>query len=111
MKLSVQKDIQSIKRLILEQFSEYNIVHQGQISEEVVFLVIEKYFIRNSSRASLSIVMYQEDDFETILEAVGSGGGTGWLFKFDWGAKESFEHKIISILEDHQIHFKEISTD
>ena len=98
MRLSVQKDIQSIKRLILEQFSEYNIVHQGQISEEVVFLVIEKYFIRNSSRASLSIVMYQEDDFETILEAVGSGGGTGWLFKFDWGAKESFEHKIISIL-------------
>jgi hypothetical protein len=73
--------------------------------------VIEKYFIRNSSRASLSIVMYQEDDFETILEAVGSGGGTGWLFKFDWGAKESFEHKIISILEDHQIHFKEISRD
>jgi hypothetical protein len=111
MRLSVQKDIQSIKRLILEQFSEYNIVHQGQISEEVVFLVIEKYFIRNSSRASLSIVMYQEDDFETILEAVGSGGGTGWLFKFDWGAKESFEHKIISILEDHQIHFKEISRD
>jgi hypothetical protein len=110
MRLSVQKDIQSIKRLILEQFSEYNIVHQGQISEEVVFLVIEKYFIRNSSRASLSIVMYQEDDFETILEAIGSGGGTGWVFRFDWGAKESFEQKIIRIFDQHQISYKEIST-
>jgi hypothetical protein len=55
--------------------------------------------------------MYQEDDFETIIEAVGSGGGTGWLFKFDWGAKESFEQKIISILKEHQIYFKEISTE
>ena len=111
MRLSVQKDIQTLKGLIVNQFSEYNIIHQGQISEEVVFLVIEKYFIRNSSRASLSIVMYQEDDFETIIEAVGSGGGTGWLFKFDWGAKESFEQKIISILKEHQIYFKEISTE
>lgn len=110
MRLSVQKDIQTLKRLIVEQFSDYNIVHQGQISEEVVFLVIEKFFIRNSSRASLSIVMYQEDDFETIVEAIGSGGGAGWLFKFDWGAKESFEKRIIKILEQHQISFTEIAS-
>lgn len=110
MRLVVQKDIQTLKRVIVEKFSDYNIVHQGQISEEVVFLVIEKYFIRNSSRASLSIVMYQEDDFETTIEAVGSGGGTGWLFKFDWGAKESFESRIIKILEQHQISFKEVDS-
>ncbi len=111
MRLSVQKDIRSLKRLILNHFSDYNIVHDGQISEEVHFLIIEKYFIRNSSRASLSVVLYQAEDFETIIEAVGSGGGTGWLFKFDWGAKESFEQKIIKILQENQIHFKEISTE
>lgn len=110
MRLSVQKDIQTLKGLIVNQFSEYNMIHQGQISEEVVFLVIEKYFIRNSSRASLSIIMYQKDDFETIIEAVGSGGGTGWLFKFDWGAKESFEHKIIDILDQYHISYKEIAS-
>ncbi|MEC9484962.1 MAG: DUF6054 family protein [Candidatus Izemoplasma sp.] len=78
------------------------------MDEDTRFIVVEKFFLRNSSRASLSIVISAIDEFSCKLEAVGSGGGQGMIFKFDWGAKESFENAIPRILSQNNISFNEL---
>ena len=67
---------------------------------EAIMLVFEKYFMRNSSRASLSVMI---DDLKgyTTVHAVGSGGGQMTLFKFDWGASENFENLVEQALRSY----------
>jgi hypothetical protein len=95
MKIQAQDNISKIHRIITNYYDDYNIIHNRQVKKDVYFIVVEKFFFRNSSRASLSIVLtLSNDEQSTIIEAVGSGGGQGMIFKFDWGAKESFEAAI-----------------
>lgn len=107
MRLKVDKDIETLRRIIIDYYSDYNIITDSKVNQDTYFIVVEKFFLRNSSRASLSIVIAKDDFEEVVIEAVGSGGGNGWLFKFDWGAKESFEYAIIKILKEHSITFTE----
>ena len=77
----------------------------GNISPEgrqAVMLGFEKYFMRNSSRASLS-VMVENLSGPTRVCALGSGGGQNALFKFDWGASGDFEGLIWSALQGHMV--------
>lgn len=104
MTIKTKKDIRSLHALIRTYYDAYNIIHDSKIDESTYFMVVEKFFFRNSSRASLSIVI-KEDDFDTTIEAVGSGGGQGILFKFDWGAKDSFERAIVKILDNEGIRY------
>ena len=67
----------------------------GPDGRAVVFLVFEKYFMRTSSRASLSVVIENITGITNVC-FVGSGGGQNALFGFDWGAGGSFE----SLVED-----------
>jgi hypothetical protein len=108
MKLHVEKDLETVRRIITSYYDEYNIINNSKVSEDTYFIVVEKFFFRNSSRASLSIVMVGIDEFSTRIEAVGSGGGQGMIFKFDWGAKESFENAIPRILTQEGISFKTV---
>ena len=105
MTLKTRKDIHTLHTLIRTYYDAYNIIHDSKIDESTYFLVVEKFFFRNSSRASLSIVIKGMDEFTSRIEAVGSGGGQGMIFKFDWGAKESFERAIPKILEREGIAF------
>ncbi|MFP4287398.1 MAG: DUF6054 family protein [Candidatus Izemoplasmataceae bacterium] len=109
MKLVVNKDLQTLRNIITSYYDSYNIINNSKVLEDTVFIVVEKFFFRNSSRASLSIVMVAIDEFSTRIEAVGSGGGQGMIFKFDWGAKEAFEHAIPKILTQEGITFKEVT--
>ena len=62
-----------------------------------LLLVFEKYYMRSSNRASLSIMLTQ--DGETIyVDAISAGGGQGALFRFSWGAEESFVGIVPQIL-------------
>lgn len=65
-----------------------------------VTLVFEQYFMRNSSRASLTVTI---DNLvgETRVHTVGSGGGKGTFFGFDWGAGEDFESSVNEALRDY----------
>jgi hypothetical protein len=108
MKLIIQKDYKTVHRLITNYYDDYNTINNSQVDEDTYFLVCEKYFFRNGSRASLSIVISQIDTYSCKLEAVGSGGGQGMFFKFDWGAKGSFERDITMLLEQKDIKFKEV---
>ncbi len=108
MKLKVKGTASNIRNIITDYFSDYNIINNSQVTNDTYFLVVEKYFIRNSSRASLSIVISESEFGDTMVEAIGSGGGQGWLFKFDWGAAGSFENKIKTILDQHHISYQTI---
>ncbi|MFW5865096.1 MAG: DUF6054 family protein, partial [Candidatus Izemoplasmataceae bacterium] len=74
MKLVVNKDLQTLRNIITSYYDSYNIINNSKVLEDTVFIVVEKFFFRNSSRASLSIVMVAIDEFSTRIEAVGSGG-------------------------------------
>ena len=59
----------------------------------VCLLIYEKYYMRNSSRATLTVLI-SEKDGEVTVDAVASGAGSGSLFNFDWGAAEDFEDTV-----------------
>ncbi len=67
----------------------------GEMS--VTMLVFEKYYMRASNRASLSVLICG-DDRQTTVDAVGAGGGQGALFSFSWGAEEDFVDSLREIL-------------
>lgn len=66
----------------------------------VVLLVFEKYYYRASNRASLSILVTGCNGSVTV-DAIGSGGGQGALFRFSWGAEENFVNTVSDILRQH----------
>jgi hypothetical protein len=67
---------------------------------ELVVMVFEKYYMRNSSRASLTVTL-DNISGDTHVHAVGSGGGQGAIFKFDWGAASDFTYEVERILKDY----------
>lgn len=62
-------------------------------------MVFDKYFMRNSSRASLTVSVIGSGE-EVYVDAVGSGGGQGALFNFAWGAEEDFVGVVGDILNE-----------
>ena len=105
MKLVVQKDIATLKSILTKHYQSYDTIYNGMINSDTYLMIVEKFFFRNSSRASLTIVIAKDDFDQVVMETVGSGGGQGWLFKFDWGAKESFEKDIPLLLDRNNIFY------
>lgn len=61
----------------------------GKIAtDDMIFYVYEKYFMRSSNFASLSVVIRQENQF-VMVYAIASAGGSG-IFNISWGANEDF---------------------
>lgn len=67
---------------------------------EVIVLIFDKYFMRNSSRASLSVVLENLDQY-TRVGYLGSGGGQGALFNFDWGTADDFASVVAQALQPY----------
>lgn len=66
---------------------------------EMRAMVFEKYFMRASNRASLTVVVSGDD--ETIfVDAIGAGGGQGPVFRMSWGAEEDFVAIVSDALRD-----------
>ena len=55
----------------------------------IITKIYEKYYMRNSSRASLTVQLV---GYRGRIRAflAGSGGGNGTFFGFSWGAEENF---------------------
>lgn len=68
----------------------------------IIMLVFEKYFMRNSSRASLSVII-ENISGKTVVYSVGSGGGQGAIFGFDWGAADSFSSLVDEALRNYVV--------
>ena len=51
--------------------------------------LFEKYYMRSSNRATLTVLATDFDGVTHVHLAAG-GGGQGAIFRFDWGASRSF---------------------
>jgi hypothetical protein len=67
---------------------------------EVHVIVLEKYYMRSSNRASLSVTI-DNFDGQTKVHAVASGGSEGVFMRFDWGAGKNFANSVESALESY----------
>ncbi|KAA0948476.1 hypothetical protein FQ087_15810 [Sporosarcina sp. ANT_H38] len=65
--------------------------------QEVHVIVLEKYYMRSSNRASLTVTT---DNFggQTKVHAVASGSSEGVFMRFDWGAGKDFANSVESAL-------------
>jgi hypothetical protein len=70
--------------------------------QEVHVVVLEKYYMRSSNRASLTVTT---DNLEgqTKVHAVASGGSQGMLMRFDWGAGNNFANSVESALGSYLV--------
>lgn len=75
-------------------------VHRKAGEAGLYVMVFEKYYWRASNRASLTVVVSGSGD-AVFVDAIGSGGGQGPLFKFSWGSEESFVGVVARILRAH----------
>lgn len=95
-------------------FKIRNIIEGGSITGELldeyvvpfssgrsIVQVYEKHYYRAGNRLTLTVVLSEADD-GTRIHLIGGGGGEG-LFRFDWGASESFESSVLYGLEKHRI--------
>ena len=64
---------------------------------KAILLVFDKYYMRTDNRTSLS-VMVSGGGGVVNVDAAGSGGGQGALFRFNWGAEEDFVDVVRDIL-------------
>ncbi|MHA6251786.1 DUF6054 family protein [Oceanobacillus sp. CAU 1775] len=74
-----------------------NLVDESDFTIEetkIAVRVYDKYFMRNSSRASLSLTIVGNSD-EIYISAIGAGGGHGAIFNFSLGA----ESDMVAIVE------------
>ena len=73
----------------------------GELVDHYVVAVYEKHYYRAGNRLTLTVVL---DDFtgRTRVHCIGGGGGEG-LFRFDWGAAESFEGVVHDALSHYRL--------
>lgn len=64
----------------------------------VTLMVFEKYYMRSSNRASLSVLITQIGN-SILVDAIASGGGQGAVFKFSWGVEDDFLNPVIDALK------------
>ena len=94
--LSVQDAAARVKDEVLGGSVTGELLDFHQVSSnspECVVMVFEKYYMRVSNRLTLSVTVDDALGF-TRVHAVGGGGGEGALFRFDWGAAESFTSSV-----------------
>lgn len=103
-RISTAQAAQTVEDEILRGSLSAKLVDRYAVSDggkSLVVMVFEKYYMRNSSRASLTVTI---DDLGgvTRVHAVGSGGGQGAIFGFDWGAASSFASYVSDALEKYR---------
>ena len=77
------------------------LIDRYQISDgdkTCIVLVFEKHYYRAGNRLTLTVTL---DNLSSVtrVHLVGGGGGEG-LFRFDWGAAESFEQCVVDALRN-----------
>lgn len=72
-------------------------IHRTVGDSEFYVMVFEKYYWRASNRASLTVAISGAGE-SVYVDAIGSGGGQGPIFKMSWGAEESFVDTVRKIL-------------
>ncbi len=87
-----------LDKAILDSGMSMNLVDENTYTSgdmQVLVRVYDKYFIRTSSRASLSLTIV-DDGNSIYVSAIGAGGGKGVVFNYSWGA----EDELVGIVSD-----------
>ncbi len=72
--------------------------------KEVVVRLFERYYMRSSNRATLTLVADNLDgDGTTRVRLSAGGGGSSLFWRFDWGAGESFAQEAAGALKAYQV--------
>lgn len=82
-----------------ELIDEY--INDNPNGKEVIVQVYEKHYYRAGNRLTLTVVIDNIDE-HTHIHVTGGGGGQG-LFRFDWGASDSFEDCAYNALSSYVI--------
>jgi hypothetical protein len=103
-----EKQVQGDFRQIVTQINEdilqsgmsVNLVDESNYENETIRMAVrvyDKYFMRNSSRASLSVTIVDSGS-EIFISAIGAGGGTGGIFNFSLGAERELAEVVADSL-------------
>jgi hypothetical protein len=83
---------------ILNSGISMNLVDESNYASgdtNIAVRVYDKYFMRNGSRASLSLTVVGHGN-DIFISAIGAGGGQGVIFNFSLGA----EDEMVSVVEE-----------
>lgn len=103
--LSVDEAVNLIEREIIEGSITGTLIDSFEIkssdNKKGVMMVFDKHYYRAGNRLTLTVLI---DDLEgyTRVHYIAGGGGEG-LFRFDWGAAESFEEVVYEALRKYII--------
>lgn len=81
--------VREIDRCVMNGGLSMNLVDRSdyELAESKISVrVYDKYFMRNKSRASLSVTVVNQGE-ENFVSAIGAGGGQGAVFNFSLGAE------------------------
>lgn len=95
--LQVKKIIEKESNLDNFDCDEYDLGNR----KNIIVIILEKYYWRNSSRAGLVVVCDNVKNENTLVKVTSTGSSEGIIFSFDWGAGENFVNLIKSILVDY----------
>ncbi len=84
------KSIDEISSILQYEINANLIAENKRVFDNVnvILLSFEKYFMRNGSYASLTVLLTENGNVQTA-DIIGSGGGEG-IFNFSWGANSDF---------------------
>lgn len=102
--LSLEETVSFLKKELVRGSLTGDLVDERVIESDgkkVVNLIFVKHYWRASNHVSLTVTIDNFED-EVRVYAFGSGGGEG-LFKFDWGASESFADSVRIVLKKYII--------
>lgn len=96
------KIVSELDQAIINSAVSMNLVDENSyVSGDVQVLVrvYDKYFMRNSSRASLSLTVVDSGN-EIYISAIGAGGGQGVFFNLSWGAESELVDIVSGCLRE-----------
>lgn len=81
--------VQEIDKAVMDNGLSMNLVDQSDYElngSKIAIRVYDKYFMRNKSRASLTVSIIAHEH-EIFISAIGAGGGQGAFFNYSLGAE------------------------
>lgn len=100
--LSIDETVAILKKEIIRGSITGELISERTINindKKVVTLIYVKHFWRAGNHVTLTVTIDNADELVRV-HSVGSGGGEG-LFKFDWGASESFSNSVEYVLKKY----------
>jgi len=97
--IGVREAAEMIETEIIEGSVTGELIDRYEINDtgkQCVVLVFEKHYYRAGNRLTLTVVIDNIGN-RTRVHTIAGGGGEG-LFRFDWGASESFEGCVEDVM-------------